>query len=72
MPWPPRSYGQGYATEGVRAAVAWGDEHFLMKRTWCLINPEAQASVRVAEKCGYREFARAPLFGAPVILLERG
>ena len=68
----PWCYGQGFATEAVRAAVAWGDTHLKEKRTWCLINPEAKASIRVAEKCGYREFGRAPLFGAPVILLERG
>lgn len=68
----PWCYGRGFATEAVRAAVNWGDTYLSEKRTWCLINPEAKASIRVAEKCGYREFARAPLFGAPVILLERG
>ena len=67
----PWCYGQGFATEAVRAAVAWGDAHLPTSRTWCLINPEAKASIRVAEKCGYRELARTPLFGAPVILLER-
>ena len=28
-------------------------------RTACIIEPENIASIRVAEKCGYREFARA-------------
>jgi RimJ/RimL family protein N-acetyltransferase len=66
-----RTYGQGFATEAARAAVAWGDKHLSERRTWCLINPEAKASMRVAEKCGYREFARVPYHGAPVVLLER-
>src|SRR5271170_1688738 len=51
-------HGRGFATEAVRAICAWGDEHLPQRRTWCLINPEAKASLRVAEKCGYREFAR--------------
>jgi RimJ/RimL family protein N-acetyltransferase len=67
----PWCHGRGLATEAVRAVVAWGDAHFPERRTWCLINPEAKASIGVAEKCGYREFARAPLFGSQVILLKR-
>jgi len=67
----PWSYGRGFATEAMRGALSWGDAHLPTRRTWCLINPEAKASLRVAEKCGYREFARTPLFGSPVILLER-
>ena len=51
-------HGKGYATEAVRAAVAWGDRHFSPARTTCLIHPENLASIRVAEKCGYREFER--------------
>jgi len=68
----PWCHGQGFATEAARAVVAWGDEHIPMKRTWCLINPEASASIQVAEKCGYRECARATLRDAPVVLFERG
>jgi len=51
-----RSHGKGYATEAVRAATAWGEEHFGASRTACIIDPENLASIRVAEKCGYREF----------------
>ena len=47
--------GKGYATEGVRAVVAWGDAHFGAAPTACIIHPENLASIRVAEKCGYRE-----------------
>jgi RimJ/RimL family protein N-acetyltransferase len=44
-------HGKGYATEAVRAAVAWGDAHFGAAPTACIIDPENLASIRVAEKC---------------------
>jgi RimJ/RimL family protein N-acetyltransferase len=66
------SRGKGFATEAVRAAVAWGDERFGAARTVCLIGPENIASIRVAEKCGYREFKRSEFNGKPVLFFERG
>jgi len=65
------AHGKGYATEAVRAVVSWGDEHFGAVRTACLIHPENAASIRVAEKCGYREYARSRYKEHDVILLER-
>lgn len=64
--------GKGYATEGVRAALAWGEERFGHSRSVCLIAPQNTPSLRVAEKCGYAEFARAAYKEKPVILLSRG
>ena len=32
-------HGKGYATEAMRAVMAWGDEHFGAERTACLIHP---------------------------------
>lgn len=46
--------GVGYATEAVRAAVAWGDRRFGGGRTFCIITPGHAKSIRVAEKAGYR------------------
>jgi RimJ/RimL family protein N-acetyltransferase len=66
-----RVHGKGYATEAVRAAITWGDEHFGRARTTCLIHPENMASIRVAEKCGYREFQRTTYKGHATILFER-
>lgn len=67
----PAFHGRGYATEGVRAVIAWGDQHFSGARTACLIQPENTASLRVAEKCGYREYARSHYKDHDVIMLER-
>jgi RimJ/RimL family protein N-acetyltransferase len=67
----PHAQGKGYATEAVRAIVAWGDHHFDQPRTVCLIHPENQPSLRVAEKCGYQQFHRTTYHGQPTIILER-
>ena len=63
--------GKGYATEAVRAAIAWGDAHFLSPRTACIIHPENVASIRVAEKCTYREFQRTTYKSHPTIMYVR-
>ncbi len=63
----PWAHGKGYATEAVKAALAWMGK----KRTVCMINPPNAASLRVAEKCGYQEFTRTKYHGEDVILFER-
>jgi len=67
----PWAHGQGFATEAVGAIAAWGDRQFGGGRSVCMIDPENRASLRVAEKTGYREFARTTYKGAPTILLRR-
>jgi RimJ/RimL family protein N-acetyltransferase len=66
-----RVHGQGYATEAVRAAVAWGDARFESGRTVCLIDPDNLASIRVAEKCGYQIFERALYAERATLFLAR-
>jgi RimJ/RimL family protein N-acetyltransferase len=66
-----RVHGRGYATEAVAAAVAWGDARFKSVRTVCLIHPENLASIRVAQKFGYREFERSLFNDRPTLFFER-
>lgn len=64
--------GKGYATEAVRAALAWADAHFRAgQKTACIIAPDNAASLRVAGKCGYREIARTTYKDGPTIVMER-
>jgi len=65
------AHGKGYATEAVRAAVAWGDAHFHRARTACIIAPENLASIRVAAKCGYCGPQPATYKGKPTLLFVR-
>lgn len=67
----PAAHGKGYATEALQAAVEWGDGHFEGPRTACIIHPENDASIRLAERCGYREALRTSYKGKPTIVFFR-
>ena len=67
----PETHGKGYATEGARAAIEWGERNLPSTRTVCIIAPENAPSIRVAEKLGYREFARSTFRNEPIVLFER-
>ncbi|MBC5825006.1 MAG: GNAT family N-acetyltransferase [Candidatus Eremiobacteraeota bacterium] len=63
-------HGKGYASEAVAAMVAWADEHIDAVRSVCIVDPRHSASIRVADKNGYRAIASADYRG-PVTLFER-
>ena len=65
------SHGMGYATEAARAAIEWLEGALGPQRTACIIDEGNRASIRVAEKVGYREFARSVYKSSPVVMLER-
>lgn len=67
----PDAHGKGIASEVVTAVLAWGDANHPGKRMTCLIDPQNIASIRVAGKHGFREFARTTYHGGPTILFER-
>ncbi|MFP2929608.1 GNAT family N-acetyltransferase [Pyxidicoccus sp. 3LG] len=67
----PEAQGKGYATEAVSAMLAWADERFGPERVVCLIDLENAASVKVAHRCGFREFARGTYKGEPTRIFER-
>lgn len=65
------AHGRGYATEAAQGALRWLTEALGPQRTVCIINDDNRASLRVAEKCGYREFARTEYKGSSVVMFER-
>lgn len=67
----PSAHGKGYATEAVRAALRWAEDRFGPERVVCIMDPGNAASLKVAHKCGFREFARGTLRGEPTRMLER-
>lgn len=67
----PRFQGRGLAFEAVSAALAWCDESLNAPRTVCMISPDNAPSLALAERAGYREYARTDYKGEAVILLER-
>jgi RimJ/RimL family protein N-acetyltransferase len=66
----PAVHGKGYATEAVKAALAWADTA-LKTPTVCIVAPENPASIRIAEKCGFREVARGTYKTWPTLFYRR-
>jgi RimJ/RimL family protein N-acetyltransferase len=65
------AHGKGYASEAALAVTAWGDAKFGSAQTACIIDPENAASVRVAEKCGYRYSTSTTYHGMPTVMMFR-
>jgi RimJ/RimL family protein N-acetyltransferase len=62
---------KGFATEAVKVTLAWAEKELRAPRMVCMIDAVNTASIRVAEKCGFREWQRASYKGTPTILFER-
>ncbi len=67
-PWTQR---QGLASEAVGAALAWVEAMLNPPRTVCMIAPDNQSSLRLADRFGYAPYAATRYKGAEVMLLER-
>ena len=66
-----QAHGKGYATEALQVITAWGDHKFGGTRSVCIISPENLASMRVAEKCGYKKLIQTTYNDQPTIMFER-
>lgn len=66
-----RAHGKGYATEALRAVLAWVDAKFPDKPTVCVIEPANAASFNVAKKCGYEPIGSRTYHGAELTVLRR-
>ena len=63
--------GKGLAEEAMRAAIGWASANGTGARFTAIIDPGNTASLRVADKLGFRRFAEATYHGSQVVLLER-
>jgi len=66
----PWCHGKGYATEAMRAALAWSDAN-LARETICIVAPENAPSIRIAEKCGYVKYAEGTYKSWPTWFYRR-
>jgi RimJ/RimL family protein N-acetyltransferase len=65
--------GKGYATEAVQASLRWAKTHFAPStQIASMITAENVASLRVAEKCGFRLWQDSRYQNQPVRLYVRG
>ena len=59
------------ATEALNAMWAWIGANRPDMPITCIIDPRNAASIGLAERHGFREFARSPYQGSEVVLLRR-
>lgn len=67
----PAAHGRGYATEAMTAVLDWADAALAAPRVTCLLHESNAASIRVAWKCGFREYGRADYRGSTALLWAR-
>lgn len=67
----PSAHGKGYATEAVRAALAWLEETHAPPQTVCIIQPDNVASIKVAQKLGYAQTGLVTYRGGPTSVYTR-
>ena len=69
----PDHWGQGYASEAMRAALPWFDAAHGRQRVACMIEEGHAVSERIALQLGFVEYARHQESGdKPLVLYERG
>jgi RimJ/RimL family protein N-acetyltransferase len=64
------AHGQGYASEGVAAALEWADKELAGQEIVAIIDPENAPSIRVAEKAGFA-LSEEGIYKADTVLLYR-
>ncbi|MDP1028577.1 GNAT family N-acetyltransferase [Sphingomonas sp. KR1UV-12] len=71
--WTLASYahGRGLAREAMEAVLDWAG-HAGVARTGCIIDPDNAASIRLAERLGYRAAGEARYGGRPILTFVRG
>jgi RimJ/RimL family protein N-acetyltransferase len=66
----PAFQGQGFGLDAAGAAHDWFDR-VVTGRTVCMITPENEGSLRIAETLGYSPLREAQIEGAPILLMTR-
>jgi RimJ/RimL family protein N-acetyltransferase len=67
----PWCHGRGFGGEAAKAALAWGEAQLGAREFSCIIDPENDASIRLALKLGFSEAARTLYKGSPILVFRR-
>jgi RimJ/RimL family protein N-acetyltransferase len=65
------AHGQGFASEGLAAALGWLDRQGTHESSVCLIAPENGPSLRLARRFGFRDERAVSFLGHDTLLLRR-
>jgi RimJ/RimL family protein N-acetyltransferase len=66
-----RFHGKGYATEAMHAALQWADAALGHPAMFAILAPENTASIRVAEKCGFKPWYDTTYHDHSTAVLQR-
>ncbi len=64
-------HGKGFATEAMQKIANWGDCNLKQTITACITAPKNTASMRVAQKLGFKEVVQTTYKDQPTILFHR-
>lgn len=67
----PHAHGKGFATEAIRAVIAWAEKNIKREKFSCLIDPQNEGSLRVARKVGFGEPVAGQFLGGTTFVLFR-
>lgn len=67
----PEVHGKGYASEALAAMIEWGERRFAGQDFVCLIDHGNLASIRLAEKFGFRKEIDSAYHGTPLGIYRR-
>ena len=67
----PDAWGKGFALEALRAVLAWHANAPTPRPVACIISPENVASIRLAEKTGFRLKAKTEYKGSACLMFDR-
>lgn len=67
----PDQQGRGIASEALEILIRFIDTQPVFERTVCMISPDNHASVKLAVRNGYRQYAKTDYKGFAVNLFER-
>jgi RimJ/RimL family protein N-acetyltransferase len=65
------AHGQGFASEALAVAHEWLYANKGKQRTVAIIHPDNKASIKLAQRFNYKEYARSTFKDAPTVLYER-
>ncbi len=66
----PPFQGKGFAFEALQAVITWGRKNLKPTSFVCIIDPENQASIRLALKLGFRQIAETTFLDKPTRMYE--
>lgn len=67
----PAAHGRGYASEALNAMWSWAEANRKGAPVTCVIDPRNAASLRLAERHGFRELARSTYQGSDIVVLRK-